>query len=517
MKGKEKVMEVKMTLSKKDDLRKCNNSKLPKHLKDLTEDDMLVIKSQDELREEGIDETDLVFFLAGRGFITTIHTIDKIETGDDFIAQFQIDERVRQIMADAGYKGDGLVDGEFINVYLKHVKYPCEKKEVKKKVTYSLREKAAPDVNEELFKEMISKVDRDVLRKQFQIPMSVGRKPMIVSDEILDMYLEKWAKAKAAYYLAFGRNLSISKKIEYAMEENEMNCLVNELIRKYPKYALNIVRIPAKNFVENKMPDVPDFKMYFGDDFTKGMKVSKFFSLFGDGSFDDDVSAVMQERTVKGFLTISIDPYDYMTHAISMHGWGSCHSPVSNHRPMSSFMYMIDETNLVAYKHNGKTYMYDKGMYRDVDSPKPFDFKKNSFEGNSKSFRQLILVDQDTTSMIFSREYPKRTTSDDLRTQVRMMFEDVLSKYLGIENEWANYGDNLTKYVSQYTDYYYSDIANYASLRKSYGETVKMDYVSVKDADISKSKIVDGTKTYCLNCGKELKGNGVLCDDCYGR
>ena len=277
---------------------------------------------------------------------------------------------------------------------------------------------------------------------------------------------------------------------------------------------MNIVKIQPKYFVENKMPDVQEFRMYFGDDYSKGMKVSKFFSLFGDKDFDDEVSAVMQERTVKGFLTVSIDPYDYMTHAISMHGWGSCHSPVSGCHPTSSFMYMIDETNVVAYKHNGKTYTYDKGMYRDVDSSKTFDFKKNSFEGNSKSFRQLITVDLDTTTMIFSREYPKRTTSDDLRTQVREMFEEIIAGYLGIENIWANYGDNLSKYKTQYTNFFYSDIANYRSLRSSYGDTVKMDYVSVKDADISKSKIVDGVKVYCLKCGKELKGTSVLCDDC---
>jgi len=510
-------MEIRMKLEENANLKKCDNSKLPEHLKDLTEGDNLVIKSQEELKAEGIDESDLAYYLSGRGFVTTDTTIYGIETGNDFIAQIPTVARVRQIIADAGYKGKELTDEDFINVCLKHVKYPCAKKEVEKKITYSLREKAAPEVNDELIKEMISKVDRETLRKQFQIPMSVGRKPMNVPEEILDMYLEKWARSKAPYYLAMDRNLSVSKKIEYAMEENEMNCLVNELIRKYPKYALNLVRIAPKCFVDNKMQDVQDFRTYFGDDFVKGMKVSKFLSLFGDKEFDNDISAVMQERTVKGFLTISIDPYDYMTHAISMHGWGSCHSPVSGCHPTSSFMYMIDENTVVAYKHNGKEYLYDKGMYRDGDSPKTFDFKKNAFSGNSKSFRQLISIDQDTTTMIFSREYPKRTTSDDLRTQVREMFEELLASYLGIENKWANYGDNLTRYQSKFTEHYYSDISNYRSLRGSYGDTVKMDYVGIKDADISKSKIVDGARVYCLKCGKELRNSSVLCEDCYNK
>ena len=261
---------------------------------------------------------------------------------------------------------------------------------------------------------------------------------MNVPDAILDMYLEKWAKSKAPFYLAFGKELTLSKKIEYAMEENEMGSLISGLIRKYPQYALNIVRIHPKSFVDNKMPNVPEFKTYFGDDYSVGMKVSKFLSLFNDKEFDKEISVVMQERMVKGNLCLSIDPYDYMTHAITMHGWGSCHSPVSGCHPSSSFMYMIDENTIVAYKHNGKEYLYDKGVYNDAGASKTFDFKKNAFTGNSKSFRQLISVDQDTTSIMFGREYPKRTTSDDLRVQVRDMLEEALSNYLGIDNTWNN-------------------------------------------------------------------------------
>ena len=507
-------MEIRMKMEDVANARKCDNKKLPPHLKNLTEGDNLVLKSQEELREVGLSEEDAIFYLSGRGLITTSHTITAIEEGNDFIAQYTVNARLRQIVADAGYKGKELIDDEFLNIKLDYVKYKCEKIEVKNKPVYSLNEKAAPEINDELYKEMISKVNKDTLKKQFQIPMSIGRKPMDVPDAIIDMYLEKWARAKAQFYLAFGRSLTLAKKIEYNMEENEMSCLLSELIRKYPKYALNLVKIQPKWFVDNKMQDVNEFKTYFGEDFTKGMKVSKFLSLFNDKEFDNDVSEVMQERVVKGFLTVSIDPYDYMTHAISMHGWGSCHSPVSNCHPTSSFMYMIDEGTVVAYKHNGKEYLYDKGMYRDGDSPKTFDFKKNSFMGNSKSYRQLISVDKNTTSMIFSREYPKRTTSDDLRTQTREMFEEIIASYLGIENAWSNYGDNLSKYKLKNSEHYYSDIAHYKDLRQSYGDTVKMDMVAVKDSDITKAEISDGAKVYCLKCGKELRGSSVLCDDC---
>lgn len=507
-------MEIQRKIEPTKKLMKCDNAKLPPNLQDLTEGDTLKIKSQEELKDMGVKENDPLYYLSGRQLVVGRGNLNSVEEGGEYFAQFCVNSRLRAIISEAGYKGEEIPDGEFVNVKVEYLQYSIEKtKDEKEELrTVSLiREFTDDDV-----KEMISKVDIERLRKQFQAAGSVGKKPITVTDEMLFFYLEKWAVNKMPYYLMFGRNLTIQKHIEYDMEENEMSCLVNELVRKYPKYALNITRIPPKFFVSNTMPEIPEFSTYFPE-YKKGMKVSKFFSLFKDKEFDEDISITMQERTVKGFLTISIDPYDYMTHAISMHGWGSCHSIFSCH-PTASFMFMIDPANLVAYKHNGKDYTYQNGIYSDAGSMKRFDFKKNTFVGNSKSFRQMICVDPNSCSMIFGREYPKRTTSDDLRKQVREMLESTIADYVGIDNEWDNFGADISHYKTDFHEkHFYSDTLKYRSLRESYGDTVKLDYVTPHDSNLENSNIVDGTEVYCIKCGKKLSSNYVLCEDCVQR
>ena len=126
-------MEIRMKMEDVANARKCDNKKLPPHLKNLTEGDNLVLKSQEELREVGLSEEDAIFYLSGRGLITTSHTITAIEEGNDFIAQYTVNARLRQIVADAGYKGKELIDDEFLNIKRDYVKYKCEKIEVKNK------------------------------------------------------------------------------------------------------------------------------------------------------------------------------------------------------------------------------------------------------------------------------------------------------------------------------------------------------------------------------------------------
>ena len=57
-KRRNEIMEIKLKLENTANLKKCDNKKLPAHLKDLTEGDHLVFKTQEEfnaiLKQEGI-------------------------------------------------------------------------------------------------------------------------------------------------------------------------------------------------------------------------------------------------------------------------------------------------------------------------------------------------------------------------------------------------------------------------------------------------------------------------------
>lgn len=504
-------MEFRKEMKKKDrEPVKAKSTLLPKRLKGLEEDDSLKIIEVEKLLKLGVLETDPILCFSGNQFLASSYTIEAINEKNDFIAQIECSEGLKKSLEEKGFKGEIKI-GDLINIKLDYVEFTSPKVEKEDLPTFTL--KIVSDKDDEIKKEMIALIDRDRLQKIFSVPTSL-RKPYTVTDNIIDMYLEKWAEAKLPYYKMFGNKLAIAEKISYSMEPNEMSVLLNELIIKYPKYALNIAAISPEHYISNSMPRVDAFARYFGKTYSQGMKISKFFTSFDDTEFDNDLSKVMQERVVNGELVISIDPYDYLTHAISMHGWGSCHSLTSNCAPVASFMYMIDNTTLVAYKHNGKDYVYDKGYYRDGESNSQFDFKKNAFVGNSKSFRQLIHMDLNSSAMLFSREYPKRTTSDEMRIKVRELLEGQVSSYLGIENKFDNYGSNLNHYKCNNENNHYSDIKNYDSLRRSFGDTVKMDFVTIQNCDMSNVKVSDGSEAFCLKCGSKLSNRQVFCGNC---
>lgn len=85
--------------------------------------------------------------------------------------------------------------------------------------------------DEKIIKEMIKKVDVAKIKK-----ILAGAYRMKASEFLgIDRLLLDWARAKKDIYLALGKNLTISKSIEYAMSGEDARANLAELKRKFPR------------------------------------------------------------------------------------------------------------------------------------------------------------------------------------------------------------------------------------------------------------------------------------------
>lgn len=433
-------------------------------------------------------------------------------------------ETHRKMFIDNGYTGDFKETME-IEIYCDMLtffdKEPAKpQKETVEKKNYSIVQKT---VDESIIHEMISLIDKDRIRKTMNVAIGSGGKTV---DSVVDQFIDDWAHAKYDFYIAFGHKLSVSSPIEFNIDENEMSPMVYEMYAKYPMYAATIDKIvengSMKAFVDNKAPDCDFFRKYMGGIYKPGMKISKFFSqCFKNDTFDIDFSKVMQDRRVRGNVVVSIDPYDFITAATNMHGWTSCVAIFKPSHAAGSFTWVTDPNALIAYRDNGKTYTYDHIVARDVGGGRTnFEFGKNSFEGNSKSWRQIINVDKENCAFLFGREYPQNKDIAVVSDKAREVVEETIGKYLGI-SDWDNYGDlrdiASKNYFSSHplykdvTNHHYSDIANWEGLKSGGYPTLKKALISPHNTDMSKVTIKAGGKMRCFICGELLDSDRTSC------
>lgn len=493
---------------------------VPENLPGLMRGDELVITNFPDCREY----PDYAKYM--KGMILTVDTpiIFALYTNADYLTyisgvSIKKSQTAMDRMRKLGYKGD--FDEIEIKIFADMVEF-LNKDKVEKKVEYKSYSIAIPDnkKDESVIEEMISKVDIDRLVKMISISLERGKRP---KQEHVDWFLRQWALNKYEFYLAFGHKLSISTPISFQMDDNEMSSGVYGMYHTFPKYAATLDVITRKGgikaYVNNKMPsDISLFKTYCSEVYTGGMKVSKFLSqLFQDGAFDLEFSKLLQDREVKGNINISIDPYDFLTCSQNMHGWKSCFALRGQYRA-GPYSYCIDGSSLVVFRDNGKAYNYSVSMAEgEVD-----DFGKNAFSGNSKSWRQFCHFDKKTCAAIFSREYPSDKKIDGVREVARTLLESTISKYLGIPDEWDNYGDQKDLANKAYFgaviyhdegQHHYSDIAHWPSLMQRY--QIQKTLIAPSGIDMSKVDIRAGHKLRCFVCGREHVHQGsVSCGRC---
>ena len=339
--------------------------------------------------------------------------------------------------------------------------------------------------DKEILKTMISMVDF----KRFHQLLRIGTINNCTKEKA-DELLKTWAENKYEFFLLFGKKLSIETEIESVATPDEMRVKIEEtLYSKFPKYIPTFILFSADEYVENQIYGGNDtMRLKMPKHYIRGSKLSGFFAdLYNDKELNDSLARVLGNRKINAKVSISIDPYDYLTMSTSNYGWKSCHRIGQGEYGTGTLALMLDNATLVSYKHSGKNSNFEINNY--------------AFEGNNKSWRSLMYVDKNTSSCIFSRHYP--SFIDPVSLVVRELYEQTVSDYLHVENIWKlkkltdktgyNRGSNLC----------YHDVLDYGNQ-----QYMRIQHKNV-DPSLSDSFTV-GQNYSCLKCGENPVSRGTL-------
>ena len=341
--------------------------------------------------------------------------------------------------------------------------------------------------DEAIIQEMIAAVDARRMRNLMSIAGSGEGNRRNCNQEVVDRYLLEWAHAKIGIYLAFGRKLVISNQIDIEISAGEMEGLRNAFIREYSKYAPILCYFSAEEFLQNRVGNHQEFSDYIPE-YKSGMNLTRFLANYlKDEDLNNELSKLMQAKTIKGNISLSIDPYDYLTCSINQHKWQSCHRINGGQYGNGPITYMMDESTIVGFKDNGRTYSYNISGFK--------------FEGNSKAMRQLIHMDQHTCAAIFSRIYPddraRGQAADELNESLRRLYRHAMAESTGFPCIWTK--SDTFKGETDRGGFAYVDHLN----GRDY------TYIKPKNWNGQKPKLVVGKNPiYCVYCGKTIQGGG---------
>lgn len=245
-------------------------------------------------------------------------------------------------------------------------------------------------------------------------------------------YLRNWAKSKYRFYKLFGKKLWTEHKIEVEKDEEFYIKAVNDLKAKFPLYYSFFNTISSGDVANNKLTHSSS-DQYFGIPKVKeGMKFTKLVAMFKNNDLNMEVSKMYQDKAVKN-IRISIDPCDFLTVSINKHNWRSCHNFFDGEWRNAGLTLLHDKTSLVAYSYSRDDFDYCNYKY--------------PFKWNTKSWRQMIYISENNSSMIFSLQYPNR--SDEVAKATRNIIEKLLSDYLDVPNVWKISGSQSSYHIDE--------------------------------------------------------------------
>ena len=360
----------------------------------------------------------------------------------------------------------------------------------KPKILDELKFEISDEDRASLVEKMKKMVDKKTIKKILAGSEQVSFGKVKGLDKIIDL----WANSKVEMFKLFDEQFTLTKEIDLKIDKKEMANLVNELQHKYPQYALILNCFNPEEFIENELK-YSNHDIYNYINFQKGMKLSKFFSnLTKDEQFNIDLSKVLQQKTVKGYITYSIDPIDILFMSVNKNDWRSCHNVKTGEYKAGCLAYVCDTSTFIVYKHNGKEYEYSINNYK--------------VKSNSKSWRSVAHYDCNTQAMTFAKGYPYH--DKNLNKTSRQLIEDHIAEKFGVENIWKKFKIDYNfkcRHIDFDNSLFYNDIEH--DNGTSYAVWLK---------NINKEKIkiyVGDNQAPCVVCGeKDISGSGQL--SCWG-
>lgn len=222
-----------------------------------------------------------------------------------------------------------------------------------------------------------------------------------------------------------------------------------------------------------------------------GMKIMRAIGLFSNdkdklAEIQTLYSQIMNQKTVRGTLCLSIHPADYMSASYNDSGWSSCFNSVDG-------AYRASLTGLLASENTMIAYLKAKDDMTFWNNP--------DVTWNSKKWRAFVTLDETNNSFHIGRNYPY--TSFDLMNEVRGMVAELTQKqYLSDICEHPEFFGVTTPCN------FYNDASRNKGIYAYTTET--FDRTQKKTVSI-------GTHHICVECGDlytENRGETMRCQNC---
>lgn len=227
---------------------------------------------------------------------------------------------------------------------------------------------------------MISMVDFDRFFETVKITSELPEEK--IDKDIIQSYLETWAKEKEWLFVRFGEKLTMETPLDVPPRYDDTENFLRKIMKEYPMYAAAISTFSTHDFVNNSVGEVDKdsyLYTYFPTIYKVGAKPSKILSkILQNPQFDIDLSKELQNRTSTGRAVVSIDPIDYALVSTSNHNWISCMCILKGFNKFGGYSLMMDNCTVVAYHCGVSETMYSN--------------KYGSLAWNNKISRQLMFI-----------------------------------------------------------------------------------------------------------------------------
>ena len=232
---------------------------------------------------------------------------------------------------------------------------------------------------------MISMVDFDGFLESVKV---TSERKTGIDESVVRKYLEDWAEAKQGIFQLFGEQLIMQKEVDIVLDAKSISRPIENLKKQFPQYAAQLSEFSDEEYAANKVlyNDGRIAKALLLSTYKEGMKLSKCLScIFQDVDFDIELSKILQNRTVKGNISLSIHPLDFVTISTCSHKWGSCMHIVDGFNKFGGYSLMLDKESFVVYADSGD-YIIEN--------------RTGSFKWNDKIWRQIFYISEDRNQLV---------------------------------------------------------------------------------------------------------------------
>jgi hypothetical protein len=307
--------------------------------------------------------------------------------------------------------------------------------------------------------------------------------------KFVEDFVSQWSYAKAPLYHMMGRKLRLEETLQMEVDYNTIEQLVKDYKATNPGLYSIFSQIAERDWIKNELSE----RSAVGNQNDHGTKVTKLLSKwFNSESINIEASKITQMKEVTRYLWVSIHPMDLLLMSENNSDWRSCQR-LNGEYGRAAYSLIQDEATLVAYA---------------TSSAEEQPIMSLDVVAHNKHWRQLIFIDPDNMTQMYSRQYPN--SNSQYTKAIRSLIEKQISTQYDIPNRWVKSSGGKFKdcFNDMTDDYHYNDITRgysdqIVAIRHKFFED--QPYFNVGVADL-----------YCPVCGDRLNDpeGGIFCYDC---